>query len=49
MKFACAMAGIVIVTANPALLARELRYILETFLLYWKVFEVRKVWRSCAL
>ena len=29
MEFACAMAGIVIVTANPALQARELRYILE--------------------
>ncbi len=29
MEFACAMAGIVMVTANPALQARELRYILE--------------------
>ncbi len=29
MEFACALAGIVIVTANPALQARELRYILE--------------------
>ena len=29
MEFACALAGIVIVTANPALQARELKYILE--------------------
>lgn len=29
MEFACALAGVVIVTANPALQARELRYILE--------------------
>lgn len=29
MEFACALAGIVIVTANPALQARELRYIIE--------------------
>ena len=29
MEFACAMAGIVIVTANPALQSRELRYIIE--------------------
>ncbi len=29
MEFACALAGIVIVAANPALQARELRYILE--------------------
>lgn len=29
MEFACALAGIVIVTANPALQARELRYIVE--------------------
>jgi fatty-acyl-CoA synthase len=29
MEFACAMAGIVIVTANPALQAREIRYILD--------------------
>ena len=29
MEFACALAGIVIVTANPALQAQELRYIIE--------------------
>ena len=29
MEFACAFAGIIIVTANPALQARELRYIIE--------------------
>ena len=29
MEFACALAGIVIVTANPALQLRELRYIIE--------------------
>ena len=29
MEFACALAGIVIVTANPALQASELRYIIE--------------------
>ncbi|MEM7293419.1 MAG: AMP-binding protein [Pseudomonadota bacterium] len=29
MEYACALAGIIIVTANPALQARELRYILE--------------------
>ena len=29
MEFACAMAGIVIVTANPSLQTKELRYILE--------------------
>jgi fatty-acyl-CoA synthase len=29
MEFACAMAGIVIVTANPALQVRELRYIID--------------------
>ena len=29
MEFACALAGIVIVTANPALQSRELKYIVE--------------------
>ena len=29
MEYACALAGLVLVTANPALQARELRYVLE--------------------